>query len=75
MLRLTLVALVFIVGSLPVLGPAPFRCKISPRASDPEIAQNIHAFATKIDPGLTVEDGSVYDEPIKRVLAKRSEKS
>jgi hypothetical protein len=63
------------VGSLPVLGPAPFKCSITPRSSDPDTARKIRAFAAELDPSLTVEDGSVYDAPIKKVLAKREQKS
>ncbi|KAJ9611116.1 hypothetical protein H2200_004299 [Cladophialophora chaetospira] len=68
-------AVMCIGGSLPVLGPAQFKCRIMPRSSDPETAQKIREFAAKIDQGLIVEDGTVYDEAVKKVLAKRHRKS
>ncbi len=58
-----------------MLGPAQFKCAITSRSSDPDTAQKIRAFAKEVDPDLTVEDGSKYDEAIKKVLAKRGAQS
>ncbi|KIY02613.1 uncharacterized protein Z520_01078 [Fonsecaea multimorphosa CBS 102226] len=56
------------VGAFPVFGPASFKCRITPRPED--AANKIRLFADHIDPGLRVEDGSIYDASVKAVLAK-----
>ncbi|KIW28517.1 uncharacterized protein PV07_08176 [Cladophialophora immunda] len=56
------------VGAFPVLGPAPFKCRITPRSED--VAKKVRLFADHIDTGLHVEDGSIYDASVQAVLAK-----
>ncbi|OAP58986.1 hypothetical protein AYL99_06283 [Fonsecaea erecta] len=54
------------VGGFPVLGPAPFKCRITPRSKD--AANKIRLLADHVDPDLHVEDGSIYDASVKAVL-------